>query len=88
MTEPEIVACLEKNYKPRRRQLALALHDGARRTDSALRTGGECCVICGRRETGGGLIVYRLRDGQDLLLGHRCAEYLDYLIEHPEFAAG
>jgi hypothetical protein len=86
MTEQEIIECLEKNYKPRRRRLCDALRDEAQRTDQPLNSNKGRCAICTLKEHGGGLVPYRLRDGQELLLGHRCAQYLEYLIAHPEYA--
>ncbi len=84
-TERELLDCLEKNYKTRIRRLNYAVQDGARRTDMPLRSNGERCAICTLKERGGGLFTYALRDGQELLVGHTCAEYLDYLLSHPEY---
>jgi hypothetical protein len=84
MSEQELLECLEKNYKVRKRRLVCAVQDGARRTDR-LHSGGETCAVCNLREHGGGLVIYQLQNGQELLVGHRCAEYLDYLIAHPAY---
>lgn len=86
MNETELLACLEKNYKIRKRRLTNAIRDGAERSARPLRTTGEACAICLLKEHGGGLLVYQLRDGQELLVGHKCADYIDYLVSHPDYA--
>jgi hypothetical protein len=86
MTDQQILNCLEKNYKIRKRRLADALQDGARLANLPVRSIGEPCAICTFVERGGGLFTYHLRNGDELLLGHRCAEYLNYLIAHPDHA--
>jgi hypothetical protein len=86
MTDRELPERLDKNYAPRKRRLADALQGGARRADRPIRSEGGLCAICHRKEHGGGLVPYELRDGHELLVGHRCAEYLDYLASHPEYA--
>jgi len=70
MSEPELLECLEKNYSARKRRLVDAVQDGARRTDRPLQFGDETCAICKLKEHGGGLVVYELRNGQELLVGH------------------
>jgi hypothetical protein len=76
-TERRILA-----YKPRRARISAVYFDGPRRTGSR-QTRGERCAICNRKEHGGGLAVFRLRDGNQVLVGGRCADFLDYLIAHP-----
>lgn len=78
--------CLDKNYQKRKRRLREAIENGAQRTDKPLRSNGEGCAMCNRKEHGGGLVTYLLRDGQELLVGQTCAEYLDYLAAHPDYA--
>lgn len=82
MTNAEIEAGIRKNYPVRNKWLLAALQDGATRTRDAPRVQGEPCAICRRREHGGGLFPFRQRDGQELLLGERCALFLDYLMSH------
>ena len=43
-------------------------------------------MICRQPEWGRGLLVYEQRDGSELLIGRRCAEYLDYLLSHRDRA--
>jgi hypothetical protein len=87
MTEQELLECLEKNYKVRKRRLADAfLRDGARRIDRPLQFDGEKCAICNQPEHGGGLVIYQLQNGGNLRVGHRCAEYLEYLRNNPAYA--
>lgn len=78
MTALEIERNLRKNYRSRNRRLLVAMQDGASCTNQ-IRISGEKCSICNRSEHGGGLFTYRMRDGSGLLVGHRCAEYLDHL---------
>jgi hypothetical protein len=80
MEIPELERRLSR-YRSRRQRLSHAIHNEPVRTNE-LRSGG-ICAICTRDERTGGLIVYRLRGGSELLVGHRCAEYLDYLLAHP-----
>jgi hypothetical protein len=82
LTGPEIEKMLRRNYECRNRTLFAAVAEGAKRTD-ALRTRREKCTFCNRRENGGGLRVYTLRDGSEVAAGGRCSEYLDYLIVNP-----
>jgi len=72
-------------YKSRKRRLSYGLENQAVRTEET-RNGGVC-DICVRQERSGGLIVFRLRDGSELLAGHRCAEYLDHLSSLPRVRA-
>lgn len=77
---------LEKNYRIRKRRLRAAFEEGAHRVDRQLQYDRATCAICQLREHGGGLLTYELRDGQELLVGHRCSEYLEYLLSHPDYA--
>jgi hypothetical protein len=88
MTSREIETRIRKNYAIRNRRLAAALQNQARPTEAPTRSVGEKCAICRRKERGGGLLIYRLRDGQELALGRLCALYLNYLASHPQAAAG
>jgi hypothetical protein len=78
---------IRKNYKIRNQRLSDALRDGATRINPTAPTRGGKCAICRRAELGGGLLVYRRRDGSELPVGERCADYMDYLIVHPHQAA-
>jgi len=82
MTRREIERKLTRNYDCRNRALVAAVADGARRTD-AVRSRREKCMFCNRRENGGGIRVYTLRDGSEVAAGARCSEYLDYLLANP-----
>jgi hypothetical protein len=86
MIEQDLVECLEKNYKVRKQRLADALRGGARRTDRPLQFDGEKCTICNQPEHGGGLLIYQLQNGDNLPVGHRCAEYLEYLRNNSAYA--
>ena len=77
---------IRKNYNVRNQRLSEALRNGATRTDEPARRHKGKCNICRRAEFGGGLSVFHLRDGSELLVGERCAGYLDYLIAHPHDA--
>jgi len=77
---------IRKNYNVRNQRLSEALRNGATRTDGPDRRHKRKCDICRRAEFGGGLFVYHLRDGSELLVGERCAGYLDYLTAHPHDA--
>jgi hypothetical protein len=68
------------------RRLCDALNDEAQRTNAPLRFTRERCTLCTRQEKRGGLFTYRRRDGQELLVGHWCADYLDYLNRNPQYA--
>jgi hypothetical protein len=82
MTGPEIEAKLRRNFTCRNHLLCAAVADGAKRTDAML-TRRSKCTFCNRRENGGGLRIYILRDGSEVAAGGRCSEYLDYLIVTP-----
>jgi hypothetical protein len=82
MTGPEIEKMLRRNYKCRNDLLFAAVADGAKRTGT-IRARREKCTFCKRRENGGGLRVYTLRDGSEVAAGGRCSEYLDHLIANP-----
>jgi hypothetical protein len=40
-------------------------------------------MICKRKERSGGLFHFEQRNGQLLLLGERCAQYLNHLLGNP-----
>jgi hypothetical protein len=81
MTDSEIERRIVA-YKPRKAKFASAFFNGATRTGN-MRASGERCEMCDRKEHGGGLSVFRLRDGDEMLAGGRCGVYVDYLIAHP-----
>jgi len=82
MSEQELLARLENVPNDRRRRMVGAVQNGATRSDG-LRVGGERCAFCNKKERGGGLRIYHLRNGEELLVGHpRCTDYLEYLISH------
>lgn len=83
MTNTEIEHLISKQYSPRKRRLRNALSDGAIRTPNPVESHGDRCAICTRAEHGGGLFTYQSRDGSEMLLGERCAGFLDYLIANP-----
>jgi len=85
MTNAEIEHLILKQYSPRKRTLKTVLSNGARRTPR-VESRGDRCVICTRAEHGGGLSIYRCRDGSEILLGKRCAGFLDHLIANPNRA--
>jgi hypothetical protein len=78
----EIETKLRRNYDCRNRTLFAAVADGAKRTDAVQSKRGKC-TFCNRRENGGGLRVYTLRDGSEVFAGGRCSEYLDFLLANP-----
>jgi hypothetical protein len=78
----EIVSLIRRQYKPRKDRLKAAVNDGATRTSKPLKSLGEKCAICTRAEHGGGLLTYQKRDGSELLVGSRCARFVDYLNLH------
>jgi hypothetical protein len=75
-----------RHYGVRKGRLLHAIQDGAVRVEGRHPSAREQCGICTRRENGGGLVRYLLRDGQELITGDRCAEYLDYLLADPRHA--
>lgn len=83
MTDVEIEAGIRKNYRVRKQRLLEAVQSEVVRTPEAPRSRGETCAMCCLKEHGGGLFLYRQRDGQELVVGKRCAQYLDYLRAHP-----
>jgi hypothetical protein len=82
MNGPEIEQKLMRNYDCRNRSLFEAVAHGAKRTEAILKRRARC-AFCNRRENGGGLRVYTLRDGSEVAAGGRCSEYLDHLIANP-----
>jgi hypothetical protein len=80
MNSSEIESRLRRNFKRRNLRLLNAVQNDARRASETARRYGERCGICARAERGGGLSVFRMRDGSELLAGGRCAEYLDELV--------
>jgi hypothetical protein len=87
MTDAELERKIRKNFPIRNRRLAEALRDGARRTNVPVKISGDKCGMCTRQEHGGGLSVYKRRDGSELLAGELCTKYLEYLIHHPQTSA-
>jgi hypothetical protein len=81
MTSAEMEHLIGKQPKARRDRLKDALLDGVARSSNPAQF-GESCAICTRKEHGGGLAVFRRRDGSTILVGERCAQMLDYLIAH------
>ncbi len=75
-----------RQYAPRKRRLREAIEDNAARLGERKQKTKQRCAICTRIEDGGGLLCYKLRDGQELLVGDRCATYLDCLIADPKWA--
>jgi hypothetical protein len=86
LTNIETEQKIRRNYGIRNQRLSAALTDGATRTNGPVRATAQKCDICNRVEHGGGLVVYRRRDGSDLLTGGRCDQYLSYLIANPGIA--
>jgi hypothetical protein len=81
----DIAAQIHKNYPVRNRRLAELSQNEPVRDQVRLHAEGQECVVCRRSERGGGVFGYRSRDGQEFLVGERCAAYLDYLSTHPAF---
>lgn len=75
-----------RRYPTRRQRFDDAVRKGARRVPGEPVREQQTCAMCLRPEVGG-LDVYRRRDGQELLVGDRCGQYLDYLAKHPEKVA-
>jgi len=67
MSEQEMLARLENIPNNRRQRMVGAVQDGARRTEE-LRFVGEKCAFCNKKERGGGLRIYHLRNGEELLV--------------------
>ncbi len=82
MTNAEIERRIQ-HFRVRKGRLSRAIQDGAVRVPGRRAAAREQCDMCKRREGGGGLVCYRLRDGQDLIVGDRCAMYIDYLTKNP-----
>lgn len=85
MTDSEIERRVTA-YKIRKARFAKAIDDGAIRGSRPHRAHGERCAMCNREEHVGGLCSFQLRDGNEMVVGGRCAEFLDYLIAHPTTA--
>jgi hypothetical protein len=91
MTDQETLEHLEtirtiRGQRKRWRRLCDSLRNEAQRTNQPLQSNRERCALCTQPERSRGLFTYRQRDGQELLVGHRCAEYLDYFARHPQYA--
>lgn len=89
MTDQETFEHLEtiRTIRGKRwRRLCDALNDEPQRTNLPLRFNRERCALCTRNEKSHGLFTYRRRNGQEFLVGHRCAEYLDYFNRNPQYA--
>lgn len=72
----DIVEQINKNFDVRNQRIFNAVRREPTRTIE--KVVNERCHLCGRF---GLLIVYRLRDGSELLAGGRCARYLDFVIQ-------
>jgi hypothetical protein len=70
-------------YRPRKAMFAKAFLDGATLLESNPGVHGGRCEFCSRKEDGGGLLTYRLRCGDLIFAGGRCAQFMDYLNSHP-----
>jgi hypothetical protein len=82
MTDSEIERRITK-YKTRKSRFVKAIDDGAIRGNMPYRAHGGRCAMCNREDHVGGLCSFQLRDGNEMVVGRRCAEFLDYLIAHP-----
>jgi hypothetical protein len=83
MTNTEIERLISKQYRPRKHRLKNALDDAATCVSRTTQSHGDRCAICARAEHGGGLLSYKNREGSEILLGKRCASFLDYLTDNP-----